>query len=169
MRTSPFIRTTFLAGCFLSACACSIFAQTKKRPDLSGLADAYEKRSFTAEDGRKLPYRLLKPPSIEKGKKYPVLVCLHGSGGRGNDNRKNLSGTRASQVIANPKMVDKFPCFAFVPQCPPDSSWSSRRDADPERDYGPVALAALDALLKEYEKVVDGVLGQVEAAAAARD
>ena len=155
MRLSTVIKTSYSAILLLSVFATSLLAQAKKRPDLSGLADAYEKRSFEDEDGQKLLYRLLKPPSLDKGKKYPVLVCLHGSGGRGKDNRKNLSGTRASQVIANPKMVKKFPCFTFVPQCPPEGSWSSRREKDGRQDYAPVALAALDALLKEFDEVAD--------------
>ncbi len=153
MGLSTVIKTSHSAILLLSAFATSLLAQDKKRTDLSGLADAYEKRSFEDEDGQKLLYRLLKPPSLEKGKKYPVLVCLHGSGGRGKDNRKNLSGTRASQVIANPKMVKKFPCFAFVPQCPPEGSWSPRRGES--QDYIPVALAVLDALMKEFEEAID--------------
>ena len=155
MSVSFFTKTSLLAGLFWAAFASPAFAQSKKRPDLSSLADAYEKRSFTAEDGRKLPYRLLKPPAFEPDKTYPVLVCLHGSGGRGKDNRKNLSGSRASQVIANPKMVEKFPCFAFVPQCPPEGSWSSRREKEGRQDYAPVALSALDALLKEFGEAID--------------
>ena len=153
MRLSSFTRDSFAAALFFSAFASSLWAQSKKRPELSGLADTYEKRSFEDEDGRKLLYRLLKPPSLEKGKKYPVLVCLHGSGGRGNDNRKNLSGTRASQVIAKPDMVKKFPCFAFVPQCPSKGAWRSGRDD--RQDYAPVALLALDALLKEFGEAID--------------
>ena len=81
MRLTPVVKTSYSAILLLSVFATSLLAQAKKRPDLSGLDDAYEKRSFEDEDGRKLPYRLLKPPSIEKGKKYPLLVCLHGSGG----------------------------------------------------------------------------------------
>lgn len=153
MRLTPVVKTSYSAILLLSVFATSLLAQAKKRPDLSGLDDAYEKRSFEDEDGRKLPYRLLKPPSIEKGKKYPLLVCLHGSGGRGKDNRKNLSGTRASQVIANPEMVKKFPCFAFVPQCPPDGAWRSGKEG--RRDYAPVALSALDGLLKEFGEAID--------------
>ena len=153
MRLSPVVKTSCSSILLLSVFAISLPGQAKKRPDLSGLDDVYEKRSFTAEDDRKLPYRLLKPPSLEKGKKYPLLVCLHGSGGRGKGNRKNLSGTRASQVIANPKLVKKFPSFAFVPQCPPEGSWSPRRGKD--QDYIPVALSALDALLKEFDEAID--------------
>ena len=153
MNRSTVTRTSLSAAFFLSALGASLWAQAKKRPDLSGLAETYEKRSFEVEDGRKLPYRLLKPPSLEKGKKYPVLVCLHGSGGRGTDNRKNLSGTRASQVIVNPEMVKKFPCFAFVPQCPPKGAWRSGKEG--RQDYVPVALLALDALLKEFEEAID--------------
>ncbi len=153
MSLSSFTKASLAAALFLSAFAFSPLAQTKKRSDLSGVIDAYEKRIFEAENGSKLPYRLLKPPTLEKDKKYPLLVCLHGSGGRGDDNRKNLSGTRASQVIANPKMVKKFPCFAFVPQCPTKGAWRSGRDD--REDYVPHALSALDALLKEFGEAID--------------
>ena len=38
----------------------------------------------------KLPYRLLKPKEIEAGKKYPLVIFLHGAGERGKDNEAQL-------------------------------------------------------------------------------
>src|SRR5271170_2446384 len=35
-------------------------------------------------------YRLLKPETIEPGKKYPVVLFLHGAGERGTDNANQL-------------------------------------------------------------------------------
>ncbi|MDC0065565.1 hypothetical protein OAK15_03800 [Verrucomicrobia bacterium] len=62
-------------------------------PGLPGLAgkvsedwvDLYEPHV----DGKK-SYRLMKPMSFDSNKRYPVIVSLHGAGGRGTDNRKQL-------------------------------------------------------------------------------
>ena len=35
----------------------------------------------------KLPYRLLLPDGIESGEKFPLVICLHGGGGKGTDNQ----------------------------------------------------------------------------------
>ena len=48
-------------------------------------ADLYEPHV----DG-KILYRLMKPMSFDSNKRYPVIVSLHGAGGRGADNRKQL-------------------------------------------------------------------------------
>ena len=36
----------------------------------------YEARVFTAPDGAKLPYRLLKPAKLDPAQKYPLVVFL---------------------------------------------------------------------------------------------
>lgn len=35
-------------------------------------------------------YRMLQPASLEPGKKYPLVVFLHGAGERGSDNQAQL-------------------------------------------------------------------------------
>ena len=39
-----------------------------------------------------MPYRLMKPIGFDSNIRYPVIVSLHGGGGRGTDNRKQLKG-----------------------------------------------------------------------------
>ena len=66
--------------------------------------DDFEARTFSATDGAKLPYRLLKPAAIEAGKKYPLVVFLHGAGERGEDNKvqlKNGVGAFLKKLIAS--------------------------------------------------------------------
>ena len=67
------------------------FAHAQKRepkPDMDKLLD---KLTFT-KDKASLPYRLLKPDSYDKDGKdrYPLVVFLHGTVGRGTDNKKQL-------------------------------------------------------------------------------
>ena len=70
-------------------------------------------------DGHKLPYRLLKPAMIEDGKKYPLVIFLHGAGERGTDNEKQLVHG-VPQFVAN---REKYPCFLVAPQCPDGKKW----------------------------------------------
>jgi len=50
----------------------------------------YLKKTFEAQTG-KLNYRILYPNGFDKTKKYPVLLFLHGSGERGDDNEAQLA------------------------------------------------------------------------------
>ncbi len=83
--------------------------------------DAYEKKNYEDVDGRRLPYRLLKPEKVEPGKKYPLVLFLHGKGERGSDNEKQLAHGLCE--FARPENRRKHPCFVIAPQCPPDDRW----------------------------------------------
>jgi len=52
--------------------------------------DSYEAKTYENVEGQKLPYRLLKPEKIEPGKRYPLVLLLHGIGERGTDNARQL-------------------------------------------------------------------------------
>src|SRR5258708_1605923 len=67
-----------------------------------------------------MPYRLFRPVGSAK---VPLVVYLHGSGGLGADNRKqlelgNVFGTR---VWALPENQKRFPCYVLAPQT--DRGW----------------------------------------------
>ena len=79
--------------------------------------DDFEAREFSA-DGAKLPYRLLQPANIEVGKKYPLVVFLHGAGERGDDNKVQIK--HGAPLFAKPESREKFPCFVLAPQCAKD-------------------------------------------------
>lgn len=67
-----------------------------------------------------LRYQLFIPIQSEKIK-LPLVVFLHGSGERGNDNEKQLkNGVRNFVSVENQK---KFPCFVLAPQCPLGQRW----------------------------------------------
>ena len=65
---------------------CSRFpAWAQKDPAQTAWIESYE--PLTHEN---MPYRLMKPLGYDANKLYPVIVSLHGGGGRGNDNLKQL-------------------------------------------------------------------------------
>lgn len=83
-----------------------------------GLEKKFEARMHKSDSV--MPYRLFRP---EAAGKVPLVVYLHGSGGLGDDNLKQLSlgnifGTRVWVLPENQK---RFPCYVVVPQT--DQGW----------------------------------------------
>ena len=71
----------------------------------------YEKDVFVSSTGDSLPYRVIRPESMKAGKKYPLVLFLHGAGERGNDNERQL--THGGQMFLNPVNREKYPAFGL--------------------------------------------------------
>jgi predicted peptidase len=126
----------------------------KKQSD--GLEKKFEARTYPSDHG--MPYRLFRPG--RPAGKRPLVVYLHGSGGLGDDNLKqlglgNIFGTRVWLLPENQK---RFPCYVVAPQT--DQGWVrydfSKETADrpPEvlpglGDGARRALELIDALRRE--------------------
>ena len=82
----------------------------------------YEAKTFVSESGYNLNYRLLRPENESSGKKYPLVLFLHGAGERGNDNKKQL--IHGGQMFLNPVNRANFPAFVIFPQCPEGEFWA---------------------------------------------
>ena len=80
-------------------------------------AAEYETRTFTAPDAKTQPYRLLKPDSYDKSRRYPLVLLLHGFGERGTDNEKPVkSDSNGAGLFTKAAIRKEFPCFVIVPQ-----------------------------------------------------
>jgi predicted peptidase len=102
----------------------ALIAAFRQRSD--GLETTFEARSHTSD--WVMPYRLFRPHASGK---RPLVVFLHGSGGLGDDNLKqmglgNIFGTR---VWALPENQRKFPCYVVAPQT--DRGWVRYAPASP--------------------------------------
>ena len=93
--------------------------------------DGYAKHVFTDSLNNSMPYRMLSPSEIEYGKEYPLVLFLHGSGERGDDNEKQLA--HGASIFSNPVNLDKYPAFVIFPQCK-EKSWTETID---ERSFMP--------------------------------
>ena len=79
--------------------------------------EEFKKGSFVSQaTGDTLLYRYLEPQDMQKGKKYPLVIFLHGSGERGNDNEAQLF--HGSGQFINPVNREKYPAYVIFPQCP---------------------------------------------------
>jgi predicted peptidase len=117
-----------------------------------GLQNKFEARTFRGEWA--MPYRLFRPQASGK---LPLVVYLHGSGGQGDDNEKqlglgNIFGTRVWLLPANQR---RFPCYVLAPQT--DRGWIrydfSQRPTKVIPGLGEGAratLEAIDQLLREF-------------------
>jgi len=63
---------------------------------------------------KELPYRLMKPINFDSSKKYPLIISLHGAGGRGNDNKKQLKDWNGQ--LAQEQVRKDYPCYVLAPQ-----------------------------------------------------
>jgi predicted peptidase len=74
-----------------------------------------------------MPYRLFIPKGYDPAKRYPIVLWLHGSGGVGSDNRKQISqaSTTGTHTWTRPENQAKYPAFVLAPQCPSGKSWNA--------------------------------------------
>jgi predicted peptidase len=132
-------------------------------PERLALIDAFKKQSeglekkFEARTHKSdwaMPYRLFRP---EPSGKLPLVVYLHGSGGLGNDNLKQLGlgNTFGTRVWLLPENQKRFPCYVIAPQT--DRGWSSYDfSQDPPKpspgvgEGSRLALEVIGALRREF-------------------
>lgn len=120
-----------------------------------GIADKFEARTHTSD--WTMPYRLFRPNASGR---LPLVVYLHGSGGLGTDNVKqmglgNIFGTR---VWALPDNQKAFPCYVVAPQT--DRGWVRYGEPSPGDsvarvvaglgDGARVAFEVIEALVREF-------------------
>ena len=91
--------------------------------------DLYEKKEFITGNDT-LRYRILYPVNYDAHKKYPLIVFLHGSGERGNDNDTQL--THGGKLFADSALRQQFPAIVVFPQCARDDFWA-RLGRDPNK------------------------------------
>jgi predicted peptidase len=92
--------------------------------------DGFIAREYQSATGVKLPYRLFVPRSTKRDQELPLILYLHGSGGAGSDNRKQISGgnTLGTHTWIEPGAQQRHPAFVLAPQIPENSTWHSTSD-----------------------------------------
>lgn len=114
-----------------------------KRYAPAELAKVYEAKEF---DG--MPYRFF-APKREEGRRYPLVLSLHGAGGKGDDNLRNLKTWNGTLI--EPEFQAKHPCFIVAPQN--DGPW---RVAGSEPDLTPELIATFPEIWQRVAKERSG-------------
>lgn len=148
--TSLMVIAAWVAGCLFAAPA----LQAQRYSPLDPSREGYLRTVFTAPDGTALPVRYLEPQNAKPGKKYPLVVFLHGAGERGADNEKQL--VHGSGQFLNPVNRAKYPAYVVFPQCPEETSWAYERlslrqpSGMPAADPETALMKAVKALIDSY-------------------
>jgi predicted peptidase len=111
----------------------------------------FRKKVFAEKDGTQLPYRLFVPLGYDSGRKYPLLLWLHGGDGRGTDNVRQLNGGNqiATHFFISDAVQLKTPMFVLLPQCPSGDNWSDPELNQPTK-WLELTMRALASVQKEY-------------------
>ena len=111
------VATVFLVYACLSQMQAAAQARRRQpKPAVSARTLAlYEPGEY-----RGVKYRLMKPIDFDPTTTYPLVLSLHGAGGRGTDNIRNLRNW--NEYMADDTLRRRYPCFVLVPQS--DTSWN---------------------------------------------
>lgn len=114
----------------------------------------YTKQVFI-KNGDSLPYRILLPENYDASKKYPLVLFLHGSGERGNDNEKQL--VHGSKLFLWEDVRKQFPAIVVFPQCSLAEYWTNmeiREDSNGNRLYSPAPGGEPSIAMKLTEDLI---------------
>lgn len=120
---------------FFSLVEVELFAQ-------QDIVNMFEKRSLTF-NGTKLKYRLFVPVDYDSTQSYPLVLTLHGSGERGNDNETQIVNHRLATSWADPVNQANYPTFVVSPQVPSGGSWVTTPVVG-------TTMAILDSMAREF-------------------
>ncbi|NNL79246.1 MAG: prolyl oligopeptidase family serine peptidase [Flavobacteriaceae bacterium] len=129
-----------------------------RSPVFSQSLEEYSKE-YLIRNNDSLPYRLLLPKNYNKDETYPLILFLHGSGERGNDNELQLK--HGASFFVNDSIRDNYPAIVVFPQCKEGKSWdnvksvpqgSSEQLIFPTKHEDNVQLDLVEDLIKFLQK-----------------
>lgn len=89
------------------------------------------KRVFSYE-GFDLLYRIYLPQDLSSGKRYPLLLFLHGAGERGSDNESQLKHMLWQFFEKEDSPI--YRSIVIAPQCPKEARWAEKVKPGEDRD-----------------------------------
>lgn len=107
----------------------------------------FEKNTFQSKEGAKIVYWSMEPSSIDPGVKYPLVLTLHGRGGK----------TTAATRLGSKELREAFPCFVFAPVSTRNGHWIRPNELSEQagdhrgtKPMLPLALEALDEFIQNH-------------------
>ena len=116
----------------------------------------FSPNTFRNAKGETLPYRLFVPQNYDRKKKYRLVVYLHGGGGVGDDNLKQINGGNGYLIdfFTRAETQARYPAFVVAPQSNGDG-WieTPRIPPNPTRQLK-LVVELIDELRRTYS--IDG-------------
>jgi predicted peptidase len=89
-------------------------------------SNQFEAHTFNNGADFNLPYRFYIPKNMQTGKKYPLILFLHGAGDWGTNNRSQLANFPYHFIDSTNSAA--YPCYFLAPQCTQSAPWSNFPD-----------------------------------------
>ena len=121
----------------------------------------YAGKVWKSEKGESFNYRYRAPDQVEAGKKYPLLIFLHGAGGRGDNNKGQLQDAGGLAAFEKAGVNGKRSAYLLAGQVPKgklwvDVPWSSlEHKMPPVSDSMRMMLEVVDAFVADKKNQVD--------------
>lgn len=97
-------------------------------------------------EGVSYRYQVYVPAEYARGRRWPVVLFLHGSGERGTDGLRQTSTGLGESIRRH---AERWPAIVVFPQAPPEHRWHGK--------IAHLALAALDRTAREFSTDPDRV------------
>ena len=113
------------------------------------VAAQFEAGHAELENGRKIPYRRMRPAPEAGAGPHPLVVFLHGAGERGDDNATQL--IHVPEQMATGERRARFPCTLLAVQVPAGEVWSAMglgSERFPEPSTVTDAMSAVEQLIE---------------------
>jgi len=94
---------------------------------LTSQSSLFTYQQYINEKGDSLNYRHLLS-DYDTNSKYPLVICLHGAGERGNDNEAQLKW--GVKNFTSDNIMKIHPSIVLAPQCPKNMSWGNFSEDD---------------------------------------
>jgi dienelactone hydrolase len=106
---------------------------------------------------RELPFLLYEPPEAREGRvELPLVVFLHGNGGRGDDGYMNYADAgKAPRHFIDEAFQQFLPSFVYIPQSAEEGSLWSNTSIFRPRETLLRALQCIDVLKARYGYAID--------------
>ncbi len=102
----------------------------------------YRQTAFINSEGESLDYHIMIPEGLRVDRKYPLVVALHGRGGK----------TFAAELLARDEMRSKYPCFVIAPVSGRKAVWAKPQSMDKEE------WLALPQRLPDVIELIEGLI-----------
>jgi predicted peptidase len=116
-------------------------------------------REYKTPQGQVMAYRLYLPEGYDSSEKYPLVVFLHGAGGRGIDNKgqMNGSGSVGTRLWSSAEVQQRHPTLVLAPQANPRPGttwvhrWRPSENPDPaDKEPLQLVMEIIDQLQGEF-------------------
>jgi len=122
------------------------------------VVDGFAARTFVGANGGRMPYRIFVPDAQQRLRPLPIVIYLHGSGGIGTDNLRQISGgnTNGTHVWVTSHAQARHPAFVVAPQLPEGHRWDAR-GTDGIAPYARLVIELLGSLSHQFAIDLDRV------------